>query len=935
MLKVFSLRNVQAIFVRFLLFAMILALAGVQAVRTVKASDPMAIPPCFDIVGQGKQVLVGGVANSGVVNFDPISGNPLYQYEACAVDPDGDPTVGNFELRGWAWDTNLGWISFYCPPGVGATNLGIACSNASYTGGYKVEINPVTGNFTGYAWGDNVGWISFENPGFSQVKVDATNPGCQGYVYSDVLPLPDPACPNTHTKADTAAWSDNVGWLDFDGILLPWYSLTVEIDDTTLWVTLETDGGLDPSEIDLTNAPLANGTDKYTLRLHVEDKKGNPVDPGGRYTVTATPEWTIDTVKKDQTHSGSPLGAPCDSDAQHAVSKPCVSGDMVSTGSGNYDDTVTSVGPTSNMNGWDSDSDGDIDFAYEGFTLPSTLAASPVQSNQAILQDVLISIVDNDAGGACVYGIGGACAGKPRVPTYAGTGSPDLKFKPRTNVSTLLGPPDSDHPAGNDEYIAISAGSPLTFPTTITGPGSVTFNAGIDPVASPDYGFQFDTDADGILTYPPGDGTTVLASSATTSLSAGVGVTPETPVPAYVPGLYMYSVADDGAGVKYYSNKLPKTLGSIAVTPVAVLRGNVYSAGATTTTTSVQAIRSLGDVSTNVLRDTIFRNVSRIIAGIAKPASNQIVLVPDGDNEGFEQTTSGNLATLLPDDLAVPKVFYHYGDLVIDGSPSGSTVTWTRERTVIVIGGNIYINADLYNDPASFVGMQKPKLGLIALKDLTSGSAQAKQGHIYIDPEVTNIQANIFADGSVFSAPVSPAVTPPVAVTATGEPVFAATVVDQETALKYSQLFIEGSLASQNTVGGSTLAQPIIGTGEVASATDKLLQSRMYDLNYLRYYTGVIKRNAGGVPIRGDGYVPSSESEIVLTDVTGKPWTAYDPSPGYLYSPVTEGLSGYQSAAGLDPKFDLGATYIFFDPPTPTLPGFSSEASGTQRQLPQ
>jgi len=938
MLKTLSLPDVKivrAVIVRALLLAMLASMIGMSAVRMTKAADPMSIPPCFDIIGQGKEVLVNGVPNSGVTIFDPIAGNPLYMYEACAVDPDGNPTVGDFEIQGWAWNDNLGWISFYCPSGAGATNLGIACSNGSYTGGYGVTIDPATGAFSGYAWGDNAGWISFDNPGFSQVKVDSTNPECQGYVYSTTLP--DPSCP-VQTKAQTAAWSDNVGWMDFDGILLPWYSLIVEIDDTTLWVTFLTDGGEDPSQVDLTDAPYANGTDKYTLRLHVQDKKGNMVNPGGRYTVTATPQWTIDTVKKNQTHPVYTLTASCDGDPQHAVSKPCVSTDMLSTGGGNYDGILTSVAPTSNMNGWDeSPTDGAIDFSYENFTIPSSFATSPVQPNQLLLQDVLVSIIDVDAGGACVYGIGGACAGKTRVPTFAGPGTPELKFRPQTNISSLKGPVDGDHPTGNDEYIAISSGTPTTFPVSASsaGPGNVTFYAGIDPAASSDYGFIFDTDADGILTYPPVGDTPTSSSLATAlpaSLSAGVGVTPDTPIPAYVPGLYMYSVVDEGSGVLYYSNKLPKTLGSVSILPVAVLRGNVYSSGATTTTTSVQAVRSLGDVSTNILRDTIFRNVSKIIAGGTTPSGDAVLTGATAPDDYNWDPSNANFVGLLPDEADLPRVYYvNNGNLVLE------SLLWCGERTFIVTGGNVYIKSNLFMTTIIdlYCGGVKPKLGIIALKDLASSPlVQQQQGHIYIDPSVTNIEANIFADGSVFSAPVASA-APFVPTNALGEPTFAAAVIDQENALKYTQLFIQGSMASQNTVGGASLALPIIGTGEVASASDKLLQSRMYDLNYLRYYTGILQRNAGGVPIRGDGYIPTSESEIELTHPDGTPWTAYESPEGYIYSPVTEELAGYINAEGLDEQFDLGATYIYFDPPTATLPGFGFEASGEQRQLPQ
>lgn len=933
MLKAASFRDIRALLVRAFILSMAVAAVGVFHVRTTFASYTTPTPSCYDIVGQGKPVLVpdpGGVANSGVVNFDPVAGNPLYQYEACAIDPDDDPTLGDFELRGWAWDDNLGWISFYCPPGVGATNEGIACSNPSYTGGYGVTVDPVTGNFSGYAWGDNAGWISFDNPGFSTVKVDATNPKCQGYVYSTVKP--DPSCPD-HTKADTAAWSDNVGWFDFDGIIIPWYSLLAEINDAGVQVTLTPD----PSALTMLDAPRANNSDKYTIRLHVEDKKGNPVDfgAGDRYTVTATPEWFIDTVKKDQTHTGAPLvGAACPGGAlQNAVTKPCTGGSMVYGGSGTGDlsGDITSLAPTSNVNGWDKNGDGVMDFAYETFTLPASKTV-PLQPNRIVLQDLLVSITDNDAGGACVYGTGGTCTPKAKGPTYADPTKPDLKFRPQTNVTALV-----DH-KGNTDFIEIGGAAPWPFPTTVTdlsgtSAGTVTFTAGIDPVPSPaDYAFLFDSAPVGLQN--PGDLNTTTITAGSTTLSAGLGavIDPVTkaakPVPAYVPGLYMYSEVSEGGGtVKYYSNKFPKTIGSVAVTPVAVLRGNVYSSGATATTTS-QAVRTLGDVSTNLLRDTIFRNVSKILSGVAKSAAGMIRVDSDGSGGFTKVSGSGNFEKLLPDDTGKEKVYYHYGDLALSGS---SNITWTGEKTIIVVGGSVYVTTNLYNAAAATV---KPKLGIIVLKDLTDTAAnQAKQGHVYITPDVTNIQANVFADGSVFPW-VNATVTP---LNAQGEPTYLS-VEDQESKLKYSQLFIEGSLASQNTVGGSAQATPITGTG-VAAAT--LWQSRLYDLNYLRYYTGVLKRTPTGVPYCGSPPAPvASEADVKLVKpLDGSPWTVYDTPAGCLFSPLDPAsgvtLGTYTGATGLDAMKDLGATYIYFDPPTPTLPGFGTEGGGVQQQLPQ
>lgn len=59
-------------------------------------------------------------------------------------------------LSGWAWSSNIGWVSFNC------TNDG-SCGQSTY----GVTINPSTGLFSGYAWSNNIGWISFNQPDLS------------------------------------------------------------------------------------------------------------------------------------------------------------------------------------------------------------------------------------------------------------------------------------------------------------------------------------------------------------------------------------------------------------------------------------------------------------------------------------------------------------------------------------------------------------------------------------------------------------------------------------------------------------------------------------------------------------------------------------------------------------------------------------------------
>ncbi|MCX6752661.1 MAG: hypothetical protein NTZ87_04170 [Candidatus Nomurabacteria bacterium] len=69
-----------------------------------------------------------------------------------AVTPPATPSCssGSFpiDLHGWAWSSNIGWISFNS-------------SDAGAGGGpYKVSVD-ASGNLNGYAWSSNIGWIKF------------------------------------------------------------------------------------------------------------------------------------------------------------------------------------------------------------------------------------------------------------------------------------------------------------------------------------------------------------------------------------------------------------------------------------------------------------------------------------------------------------------------------------------------------------------------------------------------------------------------------------------------------------------------------------------------------------------------------------------------------------------------------------------------------
>lgn len=80
----------------------------------------------------------------------------------CATSPNGNICAssnfkvfndGNGNLTGWAYNDNIGWISFSCQ-----NETPSVCGSYPY---YQVMINNSTGDFSGWAWNDIVGWISF------------------------------------------------------------------------------------------------------------------------------------------------------------------------------------------------------------------------------------------------------------------------------------------------------------------------------------------------------------------------------------------------------------------------------------------------------------------------------------------------------------------------------------------------------------------------------------------------------------------------------------------------------------------------------------------------------------------------------------------------------------------------------------------------------
>jgi hypothetical protein len=102
------------------------------------------------------------IAMSSAIVFYEFS----YKQNIKTTSASSDDNIG-----GWAWNSNIGWISFNC--------LNEDCNNTNY--GVNVDVD--TGIFSGHAWSSSVGWISFDR---SETGAPPGQPYLSGTYLADV-----------------------------------------------------------------------------------------------------------------------------------------------------------------------------------------------------------------------------------------------------------------------------------------------------------------------------------------------------------------------------------------------------------------------------------------------------------------------------------------------------------------------------------------------------------------------------------------------------------------------------------------------------------------------------------------------------------------------------------------------------------------------------
>lgn len=207
-------------------------------------------------------------------------------------------------------------------------------------------------------------------------------------------------------------------------------------------------------------------------------------------------------------------------------------------------------------------------------------------------------------------------------------------------------------------------------------------------------------------------------------------------------------------------------------------------------------ISVLGNTETIDLRNQMYAQVARYILG--QSASSGSFDTSGRASGGLKQLMGGRLV-------------YAEGDVSINGFDG-------NPKTLVVIGGDVFINSDIVDG----------RMGIIAFKKDGVG------GNAYIRNDVTDLNANIFLDGSLFSSTG----TAPV-----GQ-VYPSWDSDEERleALMH-QLYLRGSLVSLNTVNGSIATGVLGGVDAIeyytlgdGTTTETYDIAREYDLNLLRQF---------------------------------------------------------------------------------------------------
>jgi hypothetical protein len=779
------------------------------------------------------------------------------------ADGSPNPSDDEFLLKGYAWNTNLGFINFYC----GTDELDVA-KRACGPFDYKVEIGKADPSgmriLTGHAWNPTFGYIKFGN-GEHQVTRDSSGV-LSGY-----------------------AWTEAGVWMNFSGVKvgLPGEAFPVESDEWcddshTKRVCIEivdprtgkpigssgsgSSSGFEAGVDGLSGVKVADGVEGYDIRVYLSDPVTNTaVDVEDLDDIKLDFNWK-DTIKRDQRAgeigSFDTVETPWDSDMGGVTSKP-VSVENKSTFSSLFEKSkdggykliklISSYAPTSSAN-LSYTTSTSPSYAMKNDVFLTDAVGGVVEPNELILESITYSVeYDENSYNGTIH-----ANGRTGVP---------LRFKPALFIKTL-------YANGLNDTVEAVRNVPVNFTIesgevgNISATGkNVEFVLTMDEAVCSDVGANFDFafyGEDSTSTSERFDFDSIPATLRASATLPEFGDECVEEADEYEDciaernkynaacsfagnaGIHsVVSYAVEGKGVSYYSNKLPR-LASSVTNPVAVVHGNIYAPKAFSPS-AAQKTQATGNVSVDIVRNTVNENVKKSLKEASVSGSDATCVIKsleggeNGSSVQVEGCTTGTHYQTGKVDRGVEANHYIY----FNGSDVKFDLNaWSGNWTVIVEGGRVFVDEDIYSEDG------EPRLALVAMREEGGSCADA---NIYIDKNVKNIQANIAADCSIFSydstkpSPILSGDTTP------GLPSWDS--LDEMAEKLQTQLFIEGSIASRNTIGGADLDSEgkdylLLGTGRtVGFSGPERFQAQLYDLNYLRLFRLKLEISPEGLPI--------------------------------------------------------------------------------------
>lgn len=808
-------------------------------------------PDCVAIQGRSTEVQVNGVANAGQFLFDHAAFPPDAN-KGCVneIPMEATADIVKFKLTGWVWNSNLGWVSLSCD---GGSNAGKACGPIDYTSYLEIKPdNPETASLTGFWWGDNIGWISLNCPNSEWAACNAAR------AYGANAINLAAAVANYVTIDNRFMWSPRVGWMNVAGVKIPYTqdmqdaiadafglnAVTVDIstapdaEETASLMEIESEN---PQENDanldatLDDFVTANGTDAYEIVVAIK-KEGVLIQDGDDYLIDIIGHW-CDKVRFDQVE-GAPLGECRAVAGASPVKVPNLfeNGDWVFDPARGYIGKLSAKAPTS-------------------------------ADDTIILQEIAVYIRD-------------LTTGEVYMDYEEFEQNIQFEFMPGIEIHRLKarqqggGFEDSITAAPDEttEFQARVARYRAQVGDALPANNLVTLKLSLDVQGG--YDFTFEENDSDELVKTLDNYLNANQKHRTHTYSAQVGGNGAAVINEKLNSEISYDIA--GGTVRYPSKSLRSLNEDENIDLTAQVVGNVtLNAGFQINQGQINEAVEQG---VTAKRDGFYRRVRTMLRGqTPEPLIPGNITNVNVDN--FGNTADSRVMYYARSTVAIPANKQLVANLALNQAI-------TEERTLVIEGGDARISKNIIADGGRF--------GIIVLKD-----AKGAGGNVYINEDVTDIHANIFADGTVFSFTGG-------ALNADGSP------AALDTTRLGKQLTIVGTVVSNNSYGGAAQEQAIKGDGSIAA---NQAEARLYDLNWLRYSPLMLQMNDQGQVVLPDG----TTQEFGDADLT-KPFEA----GGSLTWPADLAADDF-SVASFGNIGEAKKNYpvnIIYDPPTQTMPGF-------------